>query len=219
MIKKIHDVDKTDFVENHEKPICSQLIYEFRIPDTLLDTTLKNVKKLDYVINDCNLRSNNGFLFKENDFLDLKNFSLEKISSVYQKYYDSGKIQITQSWANKSDRGQWHHLHYHPNSLISMILHLTDSDAYTWFSVQNIWYEPFSFLNIQLPKPPSESKTVVIHKEKTTAGKMLIFPSVLFHSVDENNSVDPRYTISCNTFIEGELGNVFESTYVNLPRV
>lgn len=220
MIKKIYDADKTDFVGHHEKPICSQLIYEFRISDTLLNTTLKSVKKLDYVKNHNNLRSHNGFLFKENEFFDLKNFCLEKISSVYQKYYDSGKIQITQSWANKSDKGQWHHPHCHPNSLISMILYLTDSDACTWFSVKNIWYEPFSFLNIELPEPPpSELKTFVIHKEKTTAGKLMIFPSVLYHSVDENNSIDTRYTISCNTFIEGDLGNVFDSTYVDIPRV
>ena len=220
MIKKIYDADKTDFVGHHEKPICSQLIYEFRISDTLLNTTLKSVKKLDYVKNHNNLRSHNGFLFRENEFLDLKNFCLEKISSVYQKYYDSGKIQITQSWANKSDKGQWHHPHRHPNSLISMILYLTDSDACTWFSVKNIWYEPFSFLNIELPEPPpSELKTFVIHKEKTTAGKLVIFPSVLYHSVDENNSIDTRYTISCNTFIEGDLGNVFDSTYVDIPRV
>tara|TARA_B100002019_G_scaffold285458_1_gene294449 strand:+ start:204 stop:866 length:663 start_codon:yes stop_codon:yes gene_type:complete len=220
MIKKIYDADETDFVGHHEKPICSQLIYEFRISDTLLNTTLKSVKKLDYVKNHNNLRSHNGFLFKENEFLDLKNFCLEKISSVYQKYYDSGKIQITQSWANKSDKGQWHHPHRHPNSLISMILYLTDSDACTWFSVKNIWYEPFSFLNIELPEPPpSELKTFVIHKEKTTAGKLVIFPSVLYHSVDENNSIDTRYTISCNTFIEGDLGNVFDSTYVDIPRV
>ena len=220
MIKKIYDADKTDFVGHHEKPICSQLIYEFRISDTLLNTTLKSVKKLDYVKNHNNLRSHNGFLFKENEFLDLKNFCLEKISSVYQKYYDSGKIQITQSWANKSDKGQWHHPHRHPNSLISMILYLTDSDACTWFSVKNIWYEPFSFLNIELPEPPpSELKTFVIHKEKTTAGKLVIFPSVLYHSVDENNSIDTRYSISCNTFIEGDLGNVFDLTYVDIPRV
>ena len=220
MIKKIYDADKTDFVGHHEKPICSQLIYEFRISDTLLNTTLKSVKKLDYVKNHNNLRSHNGFLFKENEFLDLKNFCLEKISSVYQKYYDSGKIQITQSWANKSDKGQWHHPHRHPNSLISMILYLTDSDACTWFSVKNIWYEPFSFLNIELPEPPpSELKTFVIHKEKTTAGKLVIFPSVLYHSVDENNSIDTRYSISCNTFIEGDLGNVFDSNYVDIPRV
>ena len=220
MIKKIYDADKTDFVGHHEKPICSQLIYEFRISDTLLNTTLKSVKKLDYLKNHNNLRSHNGFLFKENEFLDLKNFCLEKISSVYQKYYDSGKIQITQSWANKSDKGQWHHPHRHPNSLISMILYLTDSDACTWFSVKNIWYEPFSFLNIELPEPPpSELKTFVIHKEKTTAGKLVIFPSVLYHSVDENNSIDTRYSISCNTFIEGDLGNVFDLTYVDIPRV
>ena len=221
MIKKIYDADKTDFVGHHEKPICSQLIYEFRISDTLLNTTLKSVKKLDYVKNHNNLRSHNGFLFRENEFLDLKNFCLEKISSVYQKYYDSGKIQITQSWANKSDKGQWHHPHYHSNSLISMILHLTDSDAYTWFSVKNIWYEPFPLLNIDVLglDKDSISKTHIIHKEKSTAGKLMIFPSVLYHSVDENNSVEPRYSISCNTFIEGDLGDVLRLTYVNIPNI
>ena len=219
MIKKIHDVDKTDFVENHEKPICSQLIYEFRIPDTLLDTTLKNVKKLDFEVNHDNLSSKNKYIFKNHEFLELKNFCLEKISSIYQKYYVSGKIQITQSWANKSDRGQWHHPHYHPNSLISMVLYLTDSDAYTWFSVKNIWYETCSSLNILLLEKPSELKTHIIHKEKTTAGKLMIFPSVLYHSVGENNSVDTRYSISCNSFIEGDLGNVLDANYVNIPRV
>ena len=218
-MKKIFTKDKEEYIVTHEKPICNQLIYEFKISDSLLNTTLKNVKKLDFENDGKKSTTKNMFLFKEHEFSELKNFCLEKINSVYQKYYDSGKIQITLSWANKSDRGQWHHAHYHPNSLISMILYLTDSDAYTWFTVKNIWYEPFSFLNIELPNPPSEKKPYLIHKEKSTAGKLILFPSVLWHSVDENNSVDPRYTISCNTFIEGDLGNVMRATYVDIPRV
>ena len=224
MIKKIYDADETDFVGHHEKPICSQLIYEFRISDTLLNTTLKSVKKLDYVKNHNNLRSHNGFLFKENEFLDLKNFCLEKISSVYQKYYDSGKIQITQSWATKSGTRQCHHPHCHPNSIMSSILYLTDSDACTWFSVKDSWYDPFSFLNVDLlglgvMGEYAETKIHVIHKEKSIAGKMILFPSMFHHSVSENNSVDTRYTINCNTFIEGDFGDVFNVTHVNIPRV
>ena len=207
--------------DSMKKSICGHSIYEYKISDVLLNTTLKNVKKLDFGTDLNKYTSNNRFIFENQEFLELKNFCLEKISSIYQKYYDLGKIQITQSWANKSDKGQWHHPHYHSNSLISMILHLTDSDAYTWFSVKNIWYEPFSLLNIDVLglDKDSISKTHIIHKEKSTAGKLMIFPSVLYHSVDENNSVEPRYSISCNTFIEGDLGDVLRLTYVNIPNI
>ena len=47
----------------------------------------------------------------------------------------------------------------------------------------------------------------VIHKEPTKSGHLLIFPSHLIHSVDENLSEHSRYSVSFNSFFSGQVGD------------
>ena len=49
------------------------------------------------------------------------------------------KIEITLSWGNVASQNQWQWTHSHPNSFMSAILYLTDSNAHTWFSMDNFW--------------------------------------------------------------------------------
>jgi uncharacterized protein (TIGR02466 family) len=110
-------------------------------------------------------------------------------------------------WGNRSEFQQWHHPHVHHNSLISGIFYLVNSDSCTWFSVENIWDLWSNSLGLK-PYFDRENFSRVIHKEKTIRGNLLIFPSYLYHSVDENTNVDyDRYTISFNTFPCGKIGS------------
>jgi hypothetical protein len=57
----------------------------------------------------------------------------------------------------------------------------------------------------------------VIAKIKTSPGKLVLFPSHLYHSVDEHMIEDhPRYSLSFNTFPSGQIGNFAALAGLNL---
>ena len=49
-------------------------------------------------------------------------------------------------------------------------------------------------------------------------GRLLIFPSGLMHGTDRSNDNEPRYSMSFNTFIQGELGDVPSLDYVSINK-
>jgi uncharacterized protein (TIGR02466 family) len=107
-------------------------------------------------------------------------------------------------WANKSTKGQWHHAHEHPWSILSGIIYLEGESGNTWFSRPSD-YELNSCLNVF--KPEEEIKSETIHVHEPVNKTMLILPSNLRHSVSENLSSKPRITISFNSFFDGSVGN------------
>ena len=60
-----------------------------------------------------------------------------------------------------------------------------------------------------------EQTTSTIQSE---CGKLLIFPSTLLHGTDRMINDEPRYSMSFNTFIEGEIGDVPSLDYVSINK-
>lgn len=183
--------------------ICPQTIFKFDLDADMLKNALDGVRKLEYTPNKYNLVSTNSYIFELPNFADINCWVQSCIDEVNQQIYNVERIKITQSWANLAQHGMWHHPHNHSNSFISGIIYLTDNDSQTWFSIEDIWhtYHPvFDFSDGG--EPPR-----IIHKEETHAGKLLLFPSSLFHSVDENKSQNDRRTISFNSFVRGDIGS------------
>ena len=54
------------------------------------------------------------------------------------------RMEITQSWANTAENGDAMWSHTHPNSFMSGILYLSNSNASTIFSMDNIWINYFN---------------------------------------------------------------------------
>jgi hypothetical protein len=72
--------------------------------------------------NEGNTTSDNRTILKSVEMTDIRAFiedaMLEYFKSVYAPKNDVTPY-ITQSWANYTDKGQYHHKHAHPNSIIS----------------------------------------------------------------------------------------------------
>lgn len=189
--------------------IISQYIFKFKSSNDLLEDSLSKTKNLEWVNNNNNLISKNHLLNRDGNFELLHKWFHECISQVTEEMqYPCSDIKITQSWANKSDSKMWHHPHTHPNSLISGIYYLTTSEACTWFSVKNIWnFTEDSLFQI----PCKEEEWNIIFKQPSEAGNLILFPSSLYHSVDDTHK-NTRYTISFNTFPSGIVGNFYNST-------
>lgn len=200
--------------------ICPQTLFEFELPADLLADALASVRKLEYLPNEGNVQQPINFMSVETFILESVNFAGLKswiqtcINEVNEEVYKLDGIRITQSWANMAGTGMWHHFHKHSNSIVSGIIYLTNNNSRTWFSLNSMWYRsaysaPTHFPPILEYVSDSDIKRV-IHKEETVAGKCIIFPSSLHHSVDENLDTHNRRSISFNTFIEGTIGSESE---------
>jgi uncharacterized protein (TIGR02466 family) len=108
------------------------------------------------------------------------------------------RLVITQSWANKASAGQAHHRHWHPNSFMSGVFYLTSGE-----SGQTHFFQKDPWRNFFLVSGNSTADDRLTQTEMPIAGKLLLFPSSLVHSVAPFKSDDVRITISFNVFPEG----------------
>ena len=121
---------------------------------------------------------------------------------------------ITTSWLNFTKRGESHHEHAHPNSIISSVFYIdtdiTDQiqfhkeeayDAPIMFSVNDKDYNTFNSKSWWLP---------------VQTGKLILFPSSLRHSVPPVTSNRNRISLSLNVFVRGVLGSERDRTLLHL---
>ena len=188
--------------------VCPQQILSFNAPQEL--NVLQHVVNEEWQRNDSNYYSVDTFLHKRDEYKDLCRWFIECLQQVrgYKRYMFNGKFIITQCWANKTTTGGSHHVHNHPNSILSGIFYLTDSTP-TRFTAPLTWDVPLiQTLN-------DEQTTSTIQPE---CGKLLIFPSTLLHGTDRMINDEPRYSMSFNTFIEGEIGDELGLDYVSINK-
>ena len=192
------------------------VLYKFKLPDNLLKFTLNKCNN-DIPWNTISTRDNEphyGSYYKGeksslhrleswNPLTEWFQAQVDKVSSDLN-YIDIERIKISQMWANRSTLYQWHHLHHHPNSVLSGILYVKGSSGKTLFSRKNN-YDVSKKYPVFLPDNGS-----LIHKVEPEIGTALLFPSSLHHSVDENMNAEDRITVSFNTFFWGKIGGGLE---------
>ena len=135
-------------------------------------------------------------------------FNIERYLRDVMCAGDSVRLDITQSWVNVTQTGQFHHHHKHPNSVISGVFYpqATSARDRIHFSrevgAETIRIEPEQFNTFN-------STTWWI---PVTTGKLVLFPSGLHHKVEDLPAGDDRISLSFNTFPVGQVGNVQDLT-------
>ena len=209
--------------------ILPQQIFKFKCDEHLLKSTLTTLQK-EKVRTDNReewkvRQTNSTRLNKEENYKDIHKWVRKCLNKVKEKLnLNCERIEITSSWGNVAEVNQWHWTHSHPNSFMSAILYLTDSNAHTWFSMDNFWtgnetnlVYPSNTSNIIKLTKEKDDEHLVIHKQPTIAGDLLIFPSTLVHSVDQHEIKDSkRYSLSFNAFPCGLIGNLHYSAGIIL---
>lgn len=117
------------------------------------------------------------------------------------EYFEA--IKVCLMWANKSELNQWHHGHVHPYSILSGIIYVEAEAGDTWFSRRSDYALEGRMYNGLFNSPENQ----IIYKHKPENKTMLIFPSMLTHSVTENISDIARTTISFNSYFDGKIGS------------
>ena len=117
---------------------------------------------------------------------------------------------ITQSWLNINKPGEFHHNHYHTNSIISGVFYIAtgEDDGITFVDPNRKVKEVITFA----PKEYNlwNSGTWFI---PTNNNELVMFPSWLNHKVDVNKkATTDRISLAFNTFARGILGEKDEPT-------
>lgn len=117
---------------------------------------------------------------------------------------DNIKLVVTQSWLNFTDKTQYHHKHYHHNSVISGCLYINahrESDCIMFTKMSN--GEPWQIQALEQNYFNCNEFTVPVN-----TGDIILFPSNLIHSVPKTDHEYTRISLAFNSFWDGELGFV-----------
>jgi hypothetical protein len=195
-----------------ENYVLSIPFYEFDCDATLVEEVFEEVKQLDFTANEKNAISMGPSFYNERLFVWFD----ECLEQVRKKYYiDSVKLDIVACWANRTNITQSHHFHKHPNSIVSAVFYLTEGEGgETCFFTKDPWLQYTEFLNIDKEQDAQRRllKTILPPRK----GLLRLFPSSVEHTVAVHKSRTPRYTISFNTFVSGDLSNGNNSTILTI---
>jgi len=114
------------------------------------------------------------------------------------------EIYITESWLNKTENGQSHHRHWHPNSILSGVVNIAgEVDKGGQLKLITSSYDTLEFEINQANLYNSKSWSF-----PPEPGNIVIFPSNVEHLVESYEGDSPRITLSFNTFVRGKINNL-----------
>jgi len=150
-----------------------------------------------------NRTSKDSYVFKQKELKSLHRFCVESVNQfvIDVLQYTNLELRITQSWLNKSMKGEWHHLHRHPNSILSGVLYIETGDDDRINFNKNADKDSFAFEAAEWNKYNSDSWWLPVKE-----AELFIFPSHLFHNVPPVES-ESRISLSFNTFPTGSFGS------------
>lgn len=112
------------------------------------------------------------------------------------------KLQITQSWMNYTKPGQYHHKHFHPNSLVSGVFYINADPEKDKIYFFRDGYERIKLETESWNAFNSESWWIPV-----ATNKLILFPSNLTHMVQTVEAEETRISLAFNTFPKGYIGN------------
>ena len=161
-----------------------------------------------------NRQSEDTFVLDRPELSNIRAFIEAKLHEFVTKIYAStDKLVITQSWLNKSKKGESHHEHVHPNSMVSGV----------WYPQIHEQMPPIQFRSRQQRDVSLQTEQYNTFNSATfmlpmKRGELILFPSNLTHSVPTNVGEEERISLSFNTWPKGNMGDIKSLTYLPLDR-
>ena len=162
-----------------------------------------------------NYQSEDTFILDKVELKRVRTFIETKLNNFMSTVYGSKKkLAITQSWLNKAGKGESHHDHVHPNSLVSGV----------WYPAIDEQLPPIQFRNasqgdIDVKPEKWNNYNSLSFMLPLKAGELILFPSRQPHSVPVNRSDKERISLSFNTWPKGDLGTIDTLTYLPLNKL
>jgi len=180
----------------------------------LTEVELKFIKNQELRNNDGNKTSVNNNLFDCPEIAEIARFCEESLAEYFKKVYaPKFEVQpyITQSWANYTNKGQYHHKHEHPNSFVSGVFYVQAQQ-----DIDRIYFYKNAYQQIRIPVESYNLYNSESWWLGVKTGQLILFPSHLTHMVQTVETDETRISISFNTFLKGYIGNDIELTGLHL---
>lgn len=164
--------------------------------------------------NEGNTTSSNRKIIENDSMKELKVFiqsSIDKFFDEIKKPKFDVKLNITQSWLNYTEPGQFHHKHAHPNSVISAVFYVNADPKVDKIYFYNEGYKQITFCPREWNVFNSYSWWLPVG-----TGDLIVFPSNFSHSVAIKDGDNTRISIALNTFPKGYIGNDDDLTGLHL---
>lgn len=187
--------------------ILPQTVFKFECDQDLVSKTLETLKSEEWNTNGSILQTKATLHNREiyRDLHDWFHVCLNQVKDFLE--YECDRLQITNTWANRTAKNGSHHVHVHHNSIVSGVFYLTKSNAGTIFANKNQWMSVQEDYNLRMMNDTwDERKMMVFYEHKSSPGDLIIFPSNMVHGTKRHVFEDNRYTISFNSFPCGKIG-------------
>ena len=156
------------------------------------------------------LISNNTYILNNKKLNKIKENILNEIN-----FYKNNILQVKEniqcyiknSWLMFHNKHHFSHSHHHLNSFISGILYIKTPEncGNIVFHTTKVNHTLFPSINIPFKNYNEYNSTTITFKVKEN--QLLLFPSSLVHSVENNLSNDTRICLAFNVLIKGDLNN------------
>ena len=171
----------------------------------LTEQELEFIENLSRRPNEGNTTSDNRKILQSVELTGIREFiedaMLDYFKTVYAPMHNVTPY-ITQSWANFTEPGQFHHKHAHPNSILSGVFY-PKADR----EIDRIFFYKDGYERIKLPSENWNEWNSESWWYETGTGDLIIFPSSLTHMVPTKQGEVTRISISFNTFLKGYIGS------------
>lgn len=155
--------------------------------------------------NEGNTTSANRLILNSSEIVSIKEFiksGIDEYFKIIQCPEKEVELNITQSWLNYSEPGQWHHKHSHSNSFLSGCFYVNaDKD------LDKIYFYKEQYKQINIPSKEFNLSNSDSWWLPVGTGDLIIFPSSLTHMVQNVEAKETRISIAFNTFPVGYIGN------------
>lgn len=192
----------------------------FPIPVGMVDLDRPLTKKeLSFILkqeqrpNMGNKTSVNHTLLKSTPLTPLRSWLEDQVQEYFKTTISpkhSVHLKITQSWANYSEPGQFHHKHAHPNSFISGVFYVQTNP------LDKIYFYREGYQQIKFPTDNWNLWNSESWWYEAITGRLILFPSSLTHMVPTVEGDQTRISISFNTFPVGVVGEEMDLTGLTL---
>ena len=187
---------------------------KFSLGRDFTEKELKYIKDLETRPNQGNTTSKDNNLFDRKEMKDLAKFCQESVASYLKEIYapkHDVTLRFTQSWANYTEPGQFHHKHEHPNSFLSGVLYINADPT-----KDKIYFYKNGYQQIKLPTENFNLYNSDSWWFEVATGDIMLFPSSLTHMVQTVDADATRISIAFNTFPKGYIGDDLDLTGLHI---
>lgn len=180
-------------------------VAKFSFGRELSEKEIAFVKGQDTYPNQGNLTSVDAHLLRNPDLKEILDFCNESLNEYLTQIHapkNPLSLEMTQSWANYTEPGRFHHKHNHPNSFVSGVFYVSCDSNLDTICFYKSEYEQIKIFteNSNIFNADSCCFSIAV-------GDLFLFPSSALHAVPVVNAESTRISIAFNSFLKGDIGD------------